>query len=307
VENRPSGTGPDKTSKKEKKMKRFKIMAMAAALAALCFTPASADIYDDVLIQVGGQVYVWGADDTYANAPQVRDVFLVDPASPGTQATDLNPGLEGTPLITGTLNPITDPTTVTADMGLMMSVISSPSGAGPFFTDTDSDGYLSIVDSFTPFLIDDTTDVILAAATMSHSFYVASNCVFDIYAWSNLMANTGTFGSTLTLADISYAIAVDGGSGSITDGVTTINWGANSQDPSGGGGAVNPGAFTDLDDFSAGFAKVMDGGQLTAASDGTIATQSAQITNTYGLSTAYDLSMGTGQIWAQVIYTIYNP
>ncbi len=288
-------------------MKRFKIMAMAAALAALCFTPASADIYDDVLIQVGGQVYVWGADDSYANAPQVRDVFLVDPASPGTQATDLDPGAEGTPLITGTLNPITDPSTVTADMGLMMSVVSSPSGAGPFFTDTDSDGYLSIMDSFTPFLIDDSTDVTLDPGGIEHSFYVASNCVFDIYAWSSLISTGGTFGSTLTLADISYAIAVDGGSGSITDGVTTISWGANSQDPSGGGGAVNPGGFTNLDNFSTTFAKVMDGGQLTAASLGTIATQSAQITNTYGLIGTYDLSMGTGQIWAQVIYTIYNP
>lgn len=289
-------------------MKRFKIMAMAAALAALCFTPASADIYDDVLIQVGGQVYVWGADDTFANAPQVRDVFLVDPASPGTQATDLQPGEEGTPLITGTLNPITDPTTVTADMGLMMTVINSPSGVGPFFTDTaPADGYLSIADSFTSFLIDDSTDVTLAAGGIEHSFYVASNCVFDIYAWSTLFSNTGTFGTTLTLADISYAITVDGGSGAITDGVNTINWGANSQDPSGGGGMVNPSAFDDLGDFSVGFAQVMDGGQLTAASVGTIATQSAQITNTYGFNGTYDLSMGTGKIWAQVIYTIYNP
>ncbi len=105
------------------------------------------------------------------------------------------------------------------------------------------------------------------------------------------------------MADIGYSLAVN--TTSATDG--TITWGANAQDPHSGGTGVVA-AVTDLDDLNASTA-VFTGNQRTAASVGTIASQSVRFDATYTLggATGYDLSMGAGLIEADVTYTIFVP
>jgi hypothetical protein len=51
--------------------------------------------------------------------------------------------------------------------------------------------------------------------------------------------------------------------------------------------------------------KVFDGGQRTAASVGAISDQSVLFLNDYAMD--YDLSLGAGDLTAEVHYTIFNP
>lgn len=277
----------------------LKKLALATGVAAAIAAPVSqASIIDHPFFRVLGVVIVWGGTSTTSTTPVVSDFVLMTPAS-GSAGADLI-AADGRAVITGTLN---GAPAVSTD-GSILS-ITNPLGAAPTFTDNGTTGFLDAADTLTAFTLQNSTDVDLSNSQVEHSFYVASNTAFEIQAVASNLNVTGDFstGTALTLADIGYSLAVN--TTSATDG--SITWGANAQDPHSGGTGIVA-TVTDLDDINASTA-VFTGDQRTAASVGTIASQSVRFDATYTLggTTGYDLSMGAGLIEADVTYTIFVP
>ncbi|QTA77986.1 Uncharacterized protein dnl_01910 [Desulfonema limicola] len=280
---------------------------IAALILALVFAaaPAMADMNDDVYFQVPPMIYVWGADDLWGAAPIVNDLWVLDPDAAVTDALgyDTIPGVEGTPVITGTLTGAEYPW-LPGKYGTLME-ISNPALT---FTDTDTDGWLSPGDTLAPISLTSFTDVGWPAAGLEHSFYVASNCVFNIKAQSSIVTKTGDFAAiadTTLLAGIDWTRAI-----TVNDTDGGLVFGANAQDPTGGGGDLAPGVTTLNDVAGATPTTVITGGQKTASSGGAgvgIAQQSVRIDNTYTMANAYDLSQGNGTIHALVKFTVWKP
>jgi hypothetical protein len=277
-------------------------IAMVIALVACCVAPATADMNDNVLFQVPPMVYVWGADDAWLNAPIVNDMWVLDPDAgvSDTIGEDIIDGVEGTPVITGTLTGAAPIYALGAGKYGNLMAISDPNLS---INDNDTDGYLSTGDTLAAINLLATTDVNWADSAQEHSFYVASNCVFNIKAQSSILQQTGDFAAEAAADLLSYiawtrAVTVSG----TDDG---LSFGANAQDPTGNGGDLVA-AIDSLDDVMAGPTTVVQGGQRTASSDGTIATQSVRVDNTYTMRD-YDLSQGSGTIEALVRFTIWKP
>jgi hypothetical protein len=263
---------------------------LAAGIVAGFATQANAVVTDYVYFRAAPIVMVWAASSTPTAAPVIADFVMLTTAS-GTAGADLIAGTNVVPVVTGTMTAI--PTAAPAGYSLMSFTGATSGGV---FTDNAATGELNAADALTETGLDATTDIGFAANTQQHSFYVASNAAFDVFALTGALTTTGDF-STLADSDISWSMAI---STTGTDGA--ITYGANAQDPTTGGTGII--AATNLGSFSA-QTKVFDGGRRTAASAGAIIAQSVRFTATYGL--AYDLSMGTGSVWVPVTYTIYTP
>jgi hypothetical protein len=247
---------------------------------------AEASVLDNIFYKILGLTIVWGADSG-GTAPVVSDFVLMTTPS-GTAGSDITPGDVHT-VLTGTLDPV--PVSGASDEGYPLEIVNQTSGG--VFTD-DGDGVLDAGDSLTAFGIDETTDLELDVSTQSRSFYVASNTAFDISATASIATNS--LGAALSDIDFFCDPVTLAG----TDG--TISFGGNSQDPSVGGSG-----FTCPADLGAlgGGTIIYDGGQATAASVGTIATQSVRFNFRYDFT--YDLAMGTGDLDVDVTYTIFVP
>ena len=276
------------------KLKKLILATGIAASAMAATQSAQASIIDHPFFRVLGVVIVWGTDTATGTLPIASDFVLMNSAS-GSAGNDLI-AADGRAVITGTLN---GAPAAGAD-GTLMSVANPASGG--VFADNGTSGYLDAADTLTAFGLNANTDVQLDANGVKHSFYVASNTAFDIYAQASNLNKTGGF-STLGLANIGYSLAIT------TSGNDGLAFGGNAQDPSTGGTGV-VGTVNDLGDMAAA-TKVFDGGQRTAASVGAIAGQSVRFDATYTLNDgsggAYDLSMGAGLIEADVTYTVYVP
>ena len=161
-------------------------------------------------------------------------------------------------------------------------------------------------------------------------FFVASNTGFQIKAQAT--ADTNNSGG-FTLANVAYDLNMTVASNSSFDGAssaTSFATGASAQDPCSSdvaGGTTGPvlgtvtgancgvvSAVDALDDLAT-EAVVYRANRLTAASPGTIAAQSVRFDTTYTFDSdtsqtgvqGYDLSDGTFDYGADVVYTIYAP
>jgi hypothetical protein len=91
-------------------------------------------------------------------------------------------------------------------------------------------------------------------------------------------------------------------------------WGDAAQNPAIGGNGLDS-ELNDLGDLSAGPTKIFDGGRKTARFPGSLLEQAVSFNIRYALSltsdassnNAYDFSMGTGTLGADVTYTVYTP
>ena len=277
-------------------MKLRKLLLAGGALAALAGVPAQASIVDNPHFKVLGLVIVWGADSLGA-APIASD-FVIDTGSGATAAASGDADLIGADVhtvVTGSLT--ATPTSLAGSTPF--DVTGATTGGGT--TDSNSDGVLDAADTFGAFGLDSTTDVDLAGAAVSNSsFYVASNTAFAIDAQAVVVGTATNF----TLADVGYAMSV---TQSGTD--STLAFGGNSQFPHSGGATSGvSSAVTDLGDLSTA-ANVFTGNRRTAATAGSIVDQSVRFDVVYSLGggTGYDLSMGAGEIEADVTYTVFVP
>ena len=276
-------------------MKLRKLMLAGGAVAALAGAPAQASILDNPQFRVLGLVIVWGADgfDT-GNAPVVSDFIIdVNGGSLPTGDADLI-GTDVHTVVTGTLTP-------TADAVVTNGTPFDVTGTGAFSTDTSGDGVLDASDTFSAFTLNADNDVSLDL-THTSSFYVASNTPFSI----NGSADDGGTADGFALSDIEWDMQVQ----TAPLAGDTDTFGGAAQDPN---GAIPAGVAT-LGDFGAPGASTLvydgsvAGAQRTAASPGTIMQQSVRFDVTYTLlGGAYDLSDGTGEIEADVVYTVFVP
>ncbi|MEO1420423.1 MAG: hypothetical protein AAFU66_05675 [Pseudomonadota bacterium] len=278
-------------------MKLRKLMLAGGALAALVGVPAQAAIVDNPQFRVLGVVIVWGADGFGGGAatPVVSD-FVIDTNGGGSLTggdADLIAQDVHT-VVTGSLTPTVD---AVATDGTAFDVLNSSIGPSAS-TDSNSDGVLDANDTFSGFFIDENTTDIALANELESSFFVASNTPFAITGNAALVGTPTTF----TLADIAWDMTVTP-TGSVTNGAGSFAFGANAQDP------VDTLASppTDLSGLTGG--NVYEASQRTAATPGSIAQQSVRfdVTYTLGGATGYDLSQGTGQIEADVTYTVFVP
>ncbi|NNC36754.1 MAG: hypothetical protein EX271_06285 [Acidimicrobiales bacterium] len=279
-----------------------KLLMAGGAASLLLGSTAYASIIDRPFFKVLGVVVVWGADGVNGtnDAPVVSDFVLLTPAS-GAAGADLI-GADGATVVTGTLDAIID-TDVNAD-GTVPAVNPVFGGAdnGTFTDGGTTAGVLDASDTLTAFGVDAGSDVGAGMAnTHQSSFYVASNAAFDIRAQSSAFVATGDFltDGTLGMANISYDmdITVSGDDG--------LPFGSVAQNP---GTTVPTGS--DLSDYAVA-APVFQGTQRTAAARGTLAAQSVRFDNTYelddGTGLGYDLSMGSGTVQADMVFTVYVP
>ncbi|MEO0881740.1 MAG: hypothetical protein AAFY34_03310 [Pseudomonadota bacterium] len=271
-------------------MKLRKLMLAGGAVAALASVPAQGAVVDNPQFRVLGLVIVWGADGfgSTANAPVVSD-FVIDNDAGSNDADLITTDVHT--VVTGSLTPTTDAVATNATP-------FDVTGTGAFSTDINSDGVLDASDTFGAFTLNTDNDIDVDLEQNS-SFYVASNTAFSI----NGSATAGPDADTFTLDDISWTMTVQ----TAPLAGDTDTFGGASQDPQG----VIPATVADLGDFGAApGALVYDGtaGRATAATPGTILEQSVRFDVTYTLGTGgYDLSQGTGQIEADVVYTVFVP
>ena len=260
-----------------------KLLLAGATLAASTLAataPANASIIDRPHFKVLGVVIVWAADDSNGNTPIATDFVINDTSGSGD--TDLIVQ-DGRTVLTGTLTATADSAS-TAGLGSVLTLDESGTDFEPINTDSPS--------SFAAF---DVENVSLTgdALTYESSFYVASNTAFAIDGVATQTAQSGNF----TMASIGYDMDVT------VSGNDGIAFGANAQNPLGG--------FTSFSNLGQvdGTNPVFVGGQRTAASVGTIASQSVRFDATYtlGAGGVYDLSQGAGEIQADVVYTVYVP
>ena len=279
-------------------MKLRKLLLAGAAIAVATGAPAQASIVDNPHFKVLGLVIVWGADA--ANDAPIASDFIIDTGTGTTAAAsgdaDLILGDVHT-VVTGSL-------TATPDSlaGASPFDITNSSLGATFDTDTNANGFLDASDSFTAFGLDGTTDISVSGASFDSSFYVASNTAFAIDASASVVtANTTNF----TLADVGYSLSV---TQTATD--STLTFGADSQFPHTGDTSTSGVVATvvDLDDMSSAV-NVFTGNRRTAATVGSIVDQSVRFDAVYTLGGAagYDLSMGAGEIEANVVYTVFVP
>ncbi|MEM9573107.1 MAG: hypothetical protein AAF996_16695 [Pseudomonadota bacterium] len=264
-----------------------KLLLAGATLAASTLavaTPANASIIDRPHFKVLGVVIVWAADETNGNTPIATDFVIDDTVGSGD--TDLIGGTttDGRTVLTGTLTATADSAS-TAGLGTVLDIDNA--GGTIATVDTDSPSSFSAFDVTGASLTGD-------ALTYESSFYVASNTSFAIDGVATQTTQSGDFAMT----DIGYSMDVTVAG---TDG--GLAFGGNAQNP---GGAFT--SFADLSEVD-GTNPVFVGAQRTAASAGTIVAQSVRFDSTYtlGAGGAYDLSQGSGEIQADVVYTVYVP
>lgn len=254
--------------------------ATLAAGTMAVTAPANASIIDRPHFKVLGVVIVWAADDSDGSTPIATDFVINDTTGAGDTDLILQ---DGRTVLTGTL-------TATADS-------ASTAGLGSVLTldDNGTDFETINTDSPSNFAAFDVTDVSVTGEDLTYesSFYVASNTAFAIDGVATQTTQSGDF----EMDDIGYSMAVT------VNGDDGLPFGSNAQNPLG-----SFTGFTHLGQVD-GTNPVFVGGQRTAASAGTIASQSVRFDATYtlGAGGAYDLSQGAGEIQADVVYTVYVP
>ena len=262
---------------------------------------------DSPFFRVLPLVVVIAATEDEANggvAPVAVDFNLLTPASSGSAAPDLigldgfvfnaNSGFDAGHNMSGGASRLTvDDETFGGNFG-------NPGGG-----DID---YLEASDTLSALGLDATTDVNTRRSRNVSRFLVVSNAAFDIYAEATNLTRTGDF-AALNYENIGFRSRLNrsGGSGA-------GRWGDAAQNPSIGGNGLDA-SLDDLGDLSAGPTKIFDGGRRTARINGSLLEQAVSFNIRYALSlspdasdiNAYDFSMGTGTIGADVTYTVYTP
>ncbi len=258
---------------------------------------------DRPFFRAGPVIIVFSGADFIENsgeAPIVHDFILLDGVASGSEGNDLI-AADGVP-VNFPFDPISDGTSGGWPFEIINPTFGGQYNNNPSFQMLDQN------DSYTQFGLDETTDIDLLGNQVRFAwFFVASNAPFDIFAQAANLKAEGDF-SGLDLSNITYQLLVRSPASS--------SIGQRSQNPSVGGQGVvigNNSQLWTLEDLNGAPQKVFDGGRKTARTNGTLAQQAAGFASVYNLRGAgingnnYDLSMGTGILSADVIYTIYAP
>ena len=267
-------------------------MRMSAASCGiwLAVSPLSlADTIDRAHFKVDGVAIVWAADST-GTTPIVSD-FIVNT---GSGSTDLI-GTDVHTVVTGTLDALDE--SFADGAGATLRIQRSP--GQPNQTTRQGDRFTSSADVLNPFRIGNNTDIRTIRSDIQSSFYVASNAAFNIDVVSSAIGDP----ADLDLIRLRMRMTPSGND----DG---LSFGSSAQIPHTGNtnrSGVQWGGYRRLSTMTGG-RDIFRGNRRTAASLGTISDQSVRFDLDYRWNTGnIDLSAGTFDVEAEVIYTVYIP
>lgn len=258
--------------------------AATTAASATFITPTQAAIIDRPHFKVEPIIIVWAvADVDDSTDPLVTDFIVGSGGGTDLIADDGRAVLTGS-LVSGALESTEDALgTLDAEIALGGNVI-----------DLETPSSLTAFNPMTASITSGSQNL-----AWDSSFYVASNTPFSIEALIS-GASVTTVGSDFSLDDIGYSLAV-------TETASTgFTHGNAAQSIGGSFPTINN--LGDLEDTSTVVYDGLSGGTRTAASSGTIRSQSVRFDATYTfLDGNYDLSEGSGEIQADVVYTFFTP
>lgn len=251
---------------------------------------AQASIIDRPAIKVEGVVIVWGADAS-SNTPIASEFMIQNNGA----NQDLIAGDTHT-VVTGTLDALD--MTYSNDTGATLRIQRIANGPNQN-TASNGDRVTDANDSFTPFELNNRTDVRTVRSEIESSFYVASNKAFNIDAVASATGNP----ADLNLIRLRMRMTRTG-----TD--AGLSFGASAQIPHTGNtnrSGVQHVNFRRLSTMTGGY-NIFSGNRRTALAPGTIADQSVRFDQTYRWNTGnIDLSQGVFDVEAEVVYTVFIP
>ncbi len=270
---------------------RAQLRACAVCMGALVSLSQAAQgsPIDRPHFNVDGIAIVWAADSTQAT-PIVSDFIL---QNSGVNV-DLISGDVHT-VVTGTLDALDQ--AFPDGTGATLRIQRSPGGGNQ--TTRQGDRLTSAADVLNPFALSQNTDVRTIRSDILSSFYVATNRAFNIDVTASSAGNP----ADLNLIRLRMRMTQAGSDGGVA-------FGSAAQLPHSGNtsrSGVQWGGYRRLSTLTAG-RDIFRGNRRTAATAGSIADQSVRFDLDYRWNTGnIDLSDGTFDVAADVIYTVYIP
>eukprot|EP00903_Cladosiphon_okamuranus_P002940 g2938.t1 len=248
-----------------------------------------ADTIDRPHFNVDGVAIIWAADASGAS-PIVSDFVIGN----GGSSTDLISGDVHT-VVTGSLDALDE--SFEDGTGATLRIQNIPGSGNQ--TTRQGDRFTSADDVLNPFQVGVNTDVRTIRSDILSSFYVASNAAFNI----DVIASAVGDPADLDLIRLRMRLTPSGND----DG---LGFGSAAQFPHTGNtdrSGVQWGGYRRLSRLTGG-QDIFRGNRRTALTPGTIAEQSVRFDLDYRWNTGnIDLSDGTFDVEADVIYTVYIP
>lgn len=251
--------------------------------------PAMTDMVDRPHFKVDGVAIVWAADST-GTTPIASD-FIVE----GSGANVDLIGTDVHTVVTGSLDALDG--SFPDGAGATLRIENIPGSGNQ--TTRQGDRFTSSSDVLNPFRLDATTDVRTIRSDILSSFYVATNKAFNI----DVVASAVGDPADLALIRLRMRMTESG----TDDG---FSFGSAAQFPHSGNAndsGMQWGGYRRLSLLTGG-ADIFRGDRRTAETPGSIADQSVRFDLDYRWNTGnIDLSDGTFDVEAEVIYTVYIP
>lgn len=251
--------------------------------------PAMTDMVDRPQFRVDGVAIVWAADSS-GNTPIVSDFIIED----GGTNTDLI-GTDVHTVVTGSLDALDG--SFPDGAGATLRVQDIPGSGNQ--TTRQGDRFTSDSDTLNAFQLDSTTDVRTIRSDILSSFYVATNKAFNIDVTASAMGDP----ADLNLIRLRMLMTESG----TDDG---LSFGSAAQIPHSGNANDSGMQWSGYRRLSllTGGSDIFRGDRRTADTPGSIADQSVRFDLDYRWNTGnIDLSDGTFDVEAEVIYTVYIP
>lgn len=269
----------------------MRISAACVGVGLCMVQPAATDTIDRPHFNVDGVAIVWAADAT-GTSPIASD-FVV-----GNHGTSTSTDLIGTDVhtvVTGSLDALDE--SFADGTGATLRIQNIPGSGNQ--TTRQGDRFTSSADTLNAFRVGPNTDVRTIRSDILSSFYVASNSAFNI----DVIASSAGDPADLNLIRLRMRMSESGND----DG---LSFGAAAQLPHTGNtnrSGVQWGGYRRLSTLTGG-RDIFRGNRRTAATNGTITDQSVRFDLDYRWNTGnIDLSDGTFDVEAEVIYTVYIP
>ena len=251
--------------------------------------PAMTDMVDRPHFRIDGMAIVWAADS--AGTTPIASDFIVENNGVSTDliATDVHT------VVTGSLDALDE--SFADGTGATLRIQNIPGSGNQ--TTRQGDRFTSSSDVLNPFRLNGNTDVRTIRSDILSSFYVATNKAFNIDVTASSVGDP----SDLNLIRLRMRMAESGND----DG---LSFGSAAQLPHSGNtpaSGMQWGGYRRLSALTGG-SDIFRGNRRTADTPGSIADQSVRFDLDYRWNTGnIDLSDGTFDVEAEVIYTVYIP